>query len=58
MPTGFDTTGLSHGLLFDQDERKKLTDLDTTTDQIRERFGSWALRKAASIPHQEEPRRE
>jgi DNA polymerase-4 len=50
--SGFDTTGLSQGLLFDQDERKKQMGLDATTDQIRERFGSSALRRAASIPHQ------
>ena len=40
------------GLLFDQDERQRQADLDTATDQIRERFGSSALRRATSLPHQ------
>jgi hypothetical protein len=48
---GFDGAGLTQGLLFDQDERRKQEDLDTATDQIRERFGSSAVRRAASLPH-------
>ena len=52
--SGFDTTGQVQGLLFDQDERKKQTDLDVAADQIRERFGVGALRRAAGMPHQEE----
>jgi hypothetical protein len=44
--------------LFDQDERKKQTGVDTVSDQIRERFGSSALRWAASLPVQREPRRD
>ena len=50
--SGFDTTGLVQGLLFDQDERKKQAGLDVATDQIRERFGSGALRRAAAISQQ------
>jgi hypothetical protein len=49
--SSFDAVGLVQGLLFDQDERKKQSDLDAATDQIRERFGSSALRRAASLPH-------
>ncbi len=45
----------SQGLLFDQDQRKKHTDLDVATDQIRERFGSSALRRAAALPQRDEP---
>jgi len=52
--SGFDETGLVQGLLFDQDERQKQMGLDTTTDQIRERFGSSALRRAAAIRQSEE----
>ena len=47
--SGFDTTGQVQGLLFDQDERKKQAGLDVATDQIREKFGSAALRRAAAI---------
>jgi DNA polymerase IV len=49
--SGFDTTGLIQGLLFDQDERKKQAGVDTAADQIRQRFGQSALRRAASLPH-------
>ncbi len=47
--SGFDATGLVQGLLFDQDERKKQIGLDLAADQIRERFGSSALRRATSL---------
>ena len=50
--SGFDTTGQVQGLLFDQDERKKQAGLDVAADQIRERFGSSALRRAASLSQQ------
>ncbi len=53
--SGFDGTGLVQGFLFDQDQRKKQTGLDVASDQIRERFGSSALRRAASLPPQKEP---
>jgi len=52
--SNFDAVGLVLGLLFDQDERKKQSDLDTATDQIREKFGSSALRRAASLPNRED----
>lgn len=54
--SGFDTTGMVQGLLFDQDERKKQAGLDTAADQIRQRFGQSALRRAASLPHSGERR--
>jgi DNA polymerase IV len=53
--SGFDGTGLVQGLLFDQDQRMKQAGLDVATDQIRERFGSSALRRAAALPQQKEP---
>lgn len=52
--SGFDGTGVVQGRLFDQNERKKHAGLDAATDQIRERFGSSALRRAASLPHQDQ----
>ena len=55
---GFDESGVRQGLLFDQEERQKQSGLDAVTDQIRERFGSSALRRAASLPHERGPRRE
>lgn len=53
--SGFNTTGIIQGLLFDQDERKKQSELDVATDQIREKFGSGALRKATALSNREEP---
>ena len=41
--------GLTQGLLFDQDERRKQSGLDTVTDQIRERFGASALQRGAAV---------
>ena len=49
--SGFDATGHVQGMLFDQAERKKQAGLDLATDQIREKFGSGALRRAAGLPH-------
>jgi hypothetical protein len=48
---------LVQGLLFGQNHRKKQAALDTAADQIRERFGTSALRRAASLPTQREVRR-
>ena len=53
---GLDASGVRQRLLFDQDERQRQSGLDATRDQIRERFGSSALRRAASLPHQRKPR--
>lgn len=47
-----DDTGLSQGLLFDQQERRKQASLDAVSDQVRDRFGSSALRRASSLRHQ------
>jgi DNA polymerase-4 len=54
--SGFDESGVRQGLLFDQQDRQKQAGLDTVADQIRERFGSSALTRAASLPHQKHPR--
>jgi DNA polymerase-4 len=50
--SSFDTTGQVQRQLFDQDERKKQAGLDVAADQIREKFGSGALRRAAAISQQ------
>ena len=55
---GLDDTGLVQGLLFEQDQRKKQAGVDAVSDQIRERFGSSALRRAAFLQHQREARRD
>jgi DNA polymerase-4 len=52
--SGFDTTGFVQRQLFDQDERQKQAGLDVAADQIRERFGVGALKRAASLPSQKE----
>ena len=51
---GLDESQLRQGLLFDQDRRQKQAGLDAVTDQIWERFGSSALRRAASLRRPEE----
>lgn len=52
---GLDDTGSVQGILFDRDERKKQEGLDAAADRIRERFGSSALRRAASLPSRKMP---
>lgn len=54
---GLDDTRCVQGLLFEQDQRKKQAGVDAVSDQIRERFGSSALRRAASLPYQRDARR-
>ena len=53
--SGFDESGVRQGLLFDEEDRQKQAGLDAVADQIRERFGSSALTRAASLPHQKSP---
>jgi hypothetical protein len=53
---GLDDTGLVQGLLFEQDQRKKQTGVDAVADEIRERFGSSALRRAASLSRRKDSR--
>lgn len=49
---GLDASDVRQGLLFDQEERQRHAGLDAAADQIRERFGSSALRRATSLPHE------
>lgn len=53
---GLDASSMKQGLLFDQGQRQKQAELDTMTDHIRERFGSSALRRAASLSRQKPTR--
>ena len=50
--SGFDESSMRQGLLFDQEDRQKQAGLDAVSDQIRERFGSPALFRAASLGNQ------
>ena len=56
--SGFDGTGLVQGFLFGQDERKKQAGLDMATDQIWDKYGQSALRRAAALPHQNDTQRD
>jgi DNA polymerase-4 len=47
--SGLDDTGLVQGLLFDQEEREKQSQADAVADQIKERFGAGALRRASTL---------
>lgn len=43
---------LTQGLLFDGEERKKTDRLDSIKDQIKDRFGHSAVRRATSMEHE------
>ena len=47
--SGLDDTGLVQGMLFDQEERQKQSRLDAVADQVKERFGTEALRRGSSL---------
>ncbi len=49
--SGLDATGERQSLLFDGQRREQQSRLDSATDQIRERFGSSAIGRAAAIDH-------
>lgn len=51
-----DASGVRQGLLFDQDQRQRQAGLDAISDQIRDRFGMLALRRATSLQHPTPPR--
>jgi len=54
--SGFDESGLTQGQLFDREDRQKQAGVDAVADQIRERFGSSALTRAASLSQPRRPR--
>ena len=47
--SGFEESGQSQGLLFDQEERKRQGQLDTVTDEILDRFGKGAISRAGTM---------
>ena len=47
--SGLDDTGLVQGTLFDGEERQKQSLVDAVADQIKERFGTEALRRGSSL---------
>ena len=53
--SGLDDTRTVQGLLFDQDSRRKQARLDSVADQLKERFGTEALRRASSLERGEKP---
>ena len=53
--SGLDDTGLIQGQLFDQDEKQKQSQLDAVADEIKERFGTGALRRGSSLQNDDNP---
>ena len=47
--SGLDDTGLVQGMLFDGEERQKQSRVDAVADEIKERFGTTALRRGSSL---------
>jgi DNA polymerase-4 len=54
--SGLDDTGLIQGMLFDREEREKQARLDTVADQLKDRFGTEALRRGSSLERGEKPK--
>jgi len=52
---GLDDTGLVQGMLFDRAERHKHSRADAVADEIKERFGDGAIRRASSARHGRDP---
>ena len=49
-------TGSDEGMLFDGEDRQKQSRVDAVADEIKERFGTGALRRGSSL-RGESPRR-
>ena len=47
--SGLDDAGLAQGMLFDQEDRQKQRQVDAVADEIKERFGTGALRRGSSL---------
>ncbi len=47
--SGLDDTGLVQGILFDQEERQKQSQVDAVADQVKEKFGFGAIRRGSNI---------
>ena len=47
--SGMDDAGQVQGMLFDGEQREKQSQADAVADQIKERFGTRALRRGSSL---------
>jgi DNA polymerase-4 len=56
--SGLDDTGQVQGMLFDGEERENQCRVDTVADQIKERFGTGAIRRGSGLDIDVKPRRE
>ena len=54
--SGLDDSGLIQGMLFDGQEREKQSRVDTVADEIKERFGTAALRRGSGLGRGEGPK--
>ncbi|AMV18630.1 DNA polymerase IV [Planctomyces sp. SH-PL14] len=52
--SGFDRSGKTQRLLFDDTARSRQSDLDRVSDQIAQKFGLSALRRAKGMEHSDE----
>jgi DNA polymerase-4 len=54
--SSIDDSGMVQRLLFDQEDRKRQSRLDTVADQLKDRFGTEALRRGSSLERGEKPK--
>jgi hypothetical protein len=47
--SGLNDAGLRQGMLFDQQEREKQSRVDSVADQLKERFGTGAIRRDRNL---------
>ena len=47
--SGMDDADQVQGMLFDGEEREKQSRVDTVADEIKERFGTGAIRRGSSL---------
>jgi DNA polymerase-4 len=47
--SGLDDTGMTQGMLFDQKDRQKQSQLDAVADEIKNRFGAGAIRRGSGL---------
>jgi DNA polymerase-4 len=54
--SGLDNTGQVQGMLFDGENRKRQGQVDAVADQIKERFGSGAIRRGSGLKTDVKPK--
>ena len=54
--SSLDDTGLVQGMLFDGEDRQKQSRVDTVADEIKERFGTGAIRRGSGLDIVARPR--